>query len=180
MAEDPKNDFSLPWCEALRHDPSMESMTTFSRIQHTASTENALFATTLNSPNTVRASETFLKRSADCRPAGNSVYQLFSLGSGLNSISGVCHGAMVTLMLDEAFAQLMTSLFARDELVTGELVVSFKRPLKTPAVVLCRTWFAKEPEGRKHYLNGEVQDGFGYVYAEGRGIILTRKVKGRL
>lgn len=84
------------------------------------------------------------------------------------------------MMLDEAFVQLMTSLFSRDEMITGELVVSFKRPLKTPAVVLCRTWFEKEPEGRKHYLKGEVQDGLSYVYAEGRGIILTGNFKGRL
>jgi len=47
-------------------------------------------------------------------PLESSVHVLFSLGSEIDSIFGVCHGSIVTLMLDEAFEQLMTNFVDRD------------------------------------------------------------------
>lgn len=105
---------------------------------------------------------------------------LFSLGSGVDGISGVCHGSIVALMFDEAFGQLMANFFDRDWLITAELVVSFKRPLMTPAVVLCTTWIETEPEGRKTWMRGRLEDGLGSVYAEGKALYLKRKIKGHL
>ena len=105
---------------------------------------------------------------------------LFSLGSGVNSIAGVCHGSIVTLMLDETFGQLMTHFFERDELITADLRVSFKRPLRTPVVVLCTARIEEEPEGRKTWMNGDIRDGNGTVFAEGKSLYLRRKAKGHL
>lgn len=105
---------------------------------------------------------------------------LFSLGSGVNSIAGVCHGSIVTLMLEETFGQLMTHFFERDELITADLGVSFKRPLRTPVVVLCTDRIKREPEGRKTWLNGDIRDGNGTVFTEGKGLYLRRKAKGHL
>jgi len=47
-------------------------------------------------------------------PLESSFHVLFSLGSEIDSIFGVCHGSIVTLMLDEAFEQLMTNFVDRD------------------------------------------------------------------
>ena len=161
-------------------DPSLEPVTTFSRVPNGESGENSLLAVSLNTPNTVRACKSFIKASTDSRALGSSVYQLFSLGCGVNSIASVCHGSIVTLMFDETFGQLMTHFFDRDQLITAELTTSFKRPLRTPAVVLCTARIETEPEGRKTRMVGEISDGSGNVYAVGRSLYLRRKAKGHL
>ena len=180
MPEESISDFSLPWCKALLADSSLEPVPTFSRVRHHGSTENSLLAISLRTPNTIRACMCLIERPADSRTLGTSIHMLFSLGSGVNGISGVCHGSIVTLMFDEAFGQLMTTFLDRDWLITAELAVSFKRPLRTPAVVLCTTWIETEPEGRKTWMRGKLEDGLGGVYAEGRALYLKRKEKGSL
>ena len=173
MSKELVSDFSLPWCKALLADRSLEPVPTYSRVPHggsTGATENSLLAISLHTSNTIRACMSFIKRSADSHALGSSAHMLFSLGSGINGISGVCHGSIITLMLDEAFGQLMTNFFERDKLITAQLVVSFKRPPMAPAVVLCTTWIETEPEGRKTWMGGEVRGGLGGAYAEGKGL----------
>ncbi|MCJ1250986.1 hypothetical protein MMC30_008216 [Trapelia coarctata] len=177
MADEILSDFCLPWCTALTADSSWKAVPSYSRILHVDSTENAFLARTLRTPETVRACTSFFKASADARPLGSTVIMLFSLGSGLDGISGVCHGAFITMMLDEAMGQLMAMVVPRDGMITAELVVKFQRPLKTPAVVLCRSWIEREPEGRKLWVRGEVTDGVGGVYAEGKGLFMGRREK---
>lgn len=180
MLEPFEEDFNLPWCNAFRADLSIKPVDTFSRLSHGQGGENSLLAISLNTPTTVRACKSFIKHSSgDSAAIGPSAYMLFSLGSGVNSIAGVCHGSIVSLMLDETFGRLMTYFFDRDELITAGLEVSFKRPLRTPAVVLCTARTEREPEGRKTWMIGEIQDGNGTVFAHGK-CLYVRRAKGHL
>ncbi|KAL8742692.1 MAG: hypothetical protein Q9190_004860 [Brigantiaea leucoxantha] len=175
-----ENDFNLLWCNKLAADPSLKHVDTFSRVAHGEGGENSLLAISLNTSTTVRACRSFIRSSPDSKAIGTSAYVLFSLGSDINGIAGVCHGSIVTLMFDETFGQLMAHSFDRDELITAELTTSFRRPLKTPAVVLCKAQVEREPEGRKTWMNGEICDGNGIVFATGKGLYLRRKAKGHL
>ncbi|KAL8639250.1 MAG: hypothetical protein Q9226_008891 [Calogaya cf. arnoldii] len=180
MQEELQGDFDLLWCNDLAADPSLQPVHTFSRVPNGEAGENSLFAISLNNSSTIRACRSFIKSRLDSQVLGSSVYMLFSLGSGINSIAGVCHGSIISLMFDETFGQLMAHFFDRDELITAELGVSFKRPLKTPTVVVCIARIDKEPEGRRTWLNGEIRDGQGTVFAQGQGLYMRRRAKGQL
>lgn len=99
------------------------------------------------------------------------VLQLFSLGSGVNGISGTYHGAIISLMLDEVTGQFATGLFGRYEIPTGALTVRFKRRLETPRVVLCRPWLDGSVQERKLAIKCIVEDGGGGVFATGRPFV---------
>ena len=60
-------------------------------------------------------------------------------------------------------------------MITGQLLVTFKQPIKTPAVVSCKSWIEKEPKERKLWVKGEVADGLGSVYAEGEALFMKRE-----
>lgn len=98
------------------------------------------------------------------------VLQLFSLGSGVDGVSGTYHSAIISLMLDEVTGQLATGLFGRYEILTGALTVRFKRRLETLRVVLCRAWLEGSVQERKLTIKGTVDDGGGGVFATGETI----------
>ncbi|CAL8579970.1 hypothetical protein XPA_005703 [Xanthoria parietina] len=180
MPEELQTDFDLPWCNDLAANLGLQPVRTFSRVPHGVVGENSLLAISLNTSTTIRACKSYVKSSPDSQMLGSSVYMLFSLGSGVNSIAGVCHGSIITLMFDETFGQLMAHFLDRDELITAELRVSFKHPLRTPTVVLCTARIEKEPERRRTWLCGEVRDGDGTVFAEGQSLYMRRRTKGHL
>lgn len=180
MVNEFEDDLNLPWCNRLTADPSYKAVDTFSRVPNGEGGENSLLAISLNSSTTIRACKSFIKPHPNSQALGSSADVLFSLGSGVNSIAGVCHGSIVSLMFDETFGQLMTHFFDRNELITAELRVSFKRPLRTPAVVLCTAQVEREPEGRKTWMSGQIRDGVGTVFAEAQCLYLRRKIKGHL
>ena len=153
----------------------MEPITTFSRIAHPDTTENNLLARTLQTSTTVRACKSFLRRSVDSGTPRNQVYMLFSLGRDLNGIAGYCHGAVISLMLDEATGQLMACECDRDQMITAQLNVKFRQPIKTPNVVLCRSWIEREPEKRKLWIKGEVSNGVGGIYADADALFMKRR-----
>ena len=174
MPEEATSDFSLPWCCALFDSPAWKVIPTLSRQRPKGDTENSLLADSLWNDRGVRAMQTFIK-SNNRSPSDMEVLQLFSLGSGINGISGTCHGAIISLMLDEGAAQLATGLFGRYEIVTGALNVRFKRRLETPRVVLCRAWLEGPVQERKLTIKGTVEDGVGGVFATGETIFVRLK-----
>ena len=174
MPEEATSDFSLPWCCALFDSPTWKAIPTASRQRPNDDTENSLMIDTLWNDRGVRAMQTFIK-SNNPSPSDMEVLQLFSLGSGINGISGTCHGAIISLMLDEVTAQLATGLFGRYEIVTGTLSVRFKRRLETPRVVLCRAWLEGSVQARKLTIKGTLEDGVGGVFATVDAIIVRLK-----
>ena len=113
---------------------------------------------------------------------------LFSLGCGVDGITGTAHGAIVALMLDEAMGQLAAEVFGRHNIVTARLDVAFKRRLNTPRVVLAKTFMKEgEEEAKRGSVRGEnkgkleimgrVEDEEGDVFAEGRSIFVGLRQK---
>ncbi|KAL8668763.1 MAG: hypothetical protein Q9168_006621 [Polycauliona sp. 1 TL-2023] len=180
MDEIYKSDFDLPWCRDLITDPSVKPVNTFSRVANGDGGENSLLALSLKTSKTIRACRFFIRSPSDFQTLDTSAHMLFSLGPNVNSIAGVCHGSIISLMFDETFGQLMTHSFDRESLITAELRVSFKRPLVTPAVVLCTASIEGIPEGRKTWMRGEITDGGSTVFAQATCLYLTRKAKGHL
>jgi hypothetical protein len=79
----------------------------------------------------------FYKAPSPGKSLNGDVRQLLSLGSGVDGWPGVRHGGFLLLLIDDAIHEL-----ARKDIPTPSATVTmtstFKRPVKTPAVVLLR------------------------------------------
>lgn len=86
---------------------------------------------------------------------------------------GMAHGGTIATLFDEALA--LAGLMKLDRpFVTGESKVQYKAPLRTPSVVLVRSWVQKQ-EGRKITIWGTMEDGNGLVYATSEALYITLK-----
>lgn len=56
--------------------------------------------------------------------------------------------------------------------MTAYLKVDYKRPVRTPSVVLVRGW-VERVEGRKMWVGGAIEDGMGVVFATGEGLFIV-------
>lgn len=135
---------SIPWCLELLQDPGFTPTPTFSR-QYKESTEDALFAETLKTSDTIRACSSLYKRPD---PSGigqiSELIMLVSLGYRVNGHPNLCHGGIVGTLVDEAMGMLLT--------VNKNLTSS------PPQTILITTRL-REIKGRKIYLEASVKDG---------------------
>src|SRR5438477_8666761 len=98
---------SIPWCAKLLNEPEFIITPTFSR-QYKESTEDALFAKTLKTDDTIGACLSLYKRPASGVSRINEVRTLLSLGYGVNGNSHLCHGGIVATIIDEVMGILLT------------------------------------------------------------------------
>lgn len=56
--------------------------------------------------------------------------------------------------------------------MTAYLKVDYRKPFKTPGVLLARAWLEKK-EGRKMWGRGTIEDGEGIVYADGEALFIV-------
>lgn len=99
-----------------------------------------------------------------------------SLGSGLDGWKGFCHGAVLMLIFDEIIHELASRGLGFDN-VTATLTSNFKRPVKTPVVVLCRASMGKDPVGRKLWIKSTIEDRKGVKFASAEGFLVPMKEK---
>ena len=179
MPKEAISDFSLPWCRALFDDPAWRPILTLTRLQSQTGTENALTAETLWTDRTIRTIQSFEKPKhiPNREEEIEEVRMLFSLGSGVDGMGGICHGGLVGLMLDEVLSLMVAVVTGSFAHFTVELNVGFKNSLGTPRVVLCRAWLnAENPsQGRKVWVNGTVEDGEGGVFAVGDALFVRMR-----
>lgn len=161
------HELGLPWCEQLINDPSWSLLPSRSEI------DNALYSQTLWSDQTIRAYQSFYKASAPGK-SGGEVRILLSIGTGLDSLKGICHGGILTLLMDDAMQELASRDSASSNL-TATIKSAFHKPLRTPAVVLCRAWKDEGSVGRKSWVKGQVEDGEGNVFASAEGLFIKLK-----
>ncbi len=127
---------SIPWCLELLQDPGFIPTPTFSR-QYKESTEDALFAETLKTSDTIRACSSLYKRPD---PSGigqiSELIMLVSLGYRVNGYPNLCHGGIVGTLVDEAMGMLLTvnknltSSPIRFATVTAYLHVTYLKPVR--------------------------------------------------
>jgi acyl-coenzyme A thioesterase PaaI-like protein len=109
------------------------------------------------------------------------VLMLFNLQSGVNGFRDTAHGGLLCALMDEALAMVVelyraTASASREELYTANLNVSFRRPVKTPGVVIAKSWLEKR-EGRKCIVRGLLEDGEGRACVHVEGLWISARSK---
>jgi uncharacterized protein (TIGR00369 family) len=77
------------------------------------------------------------------------------------------HGGVTATLLDQVIGILVLHSY-KSGCATAELTVKYKRPVVTPAVLLCRASIVREARRWIEFVRW-VEDGVGTVFAEGRG-----------
>ena len=170
----------IPWCAQLLSSPNITITPTYSR-QYKASTEDALFAETLKTNDTIRAGISFHPRHVPGAHQIEEVHTLLTLGYRLNGHPGRAHGGVLASVMDEVMASLLSinkrmGLVAlRGDTLTAYLNVSYVKPVGTPGTVLVSARF-KEIMGRKHFLEATIKGGDGVVLSRAEALfIVTEK-----
>jgi uncharacterized protein (TIGR00369 family) len=90
----------------------------------------------------------------------------FRVGAAYQGGSGMAHGGIIALLLDEVMAKV--SRFTQDRAVTGELTVKYLKPVPVDEDIVVEGWEV-ERSGRNIFREGEIRDPSGAVLAKGRG-----------
>lgn len=182
---DVKHFTSIPWCATHLSEPNIVHETAPSRSLK-PSGEDVLFATTLSTAETIPAFLALYKPPAlspDGGPASriDEFKYLISLGRDVGGYPGVCHGGIVTTVMDEITGLALTINRARNTIpdtgyMTGYLNTSFLKPVKVPRTYLCRVKINRA-EGRKYYMTGTIEDEAGEILAKGDALYIALKEK---
>lgn len=185
-----RGDFSdIPWCAELINDPEFAYSLTFSRIPKD-STEDSFFAETLATDRTIRKCLTVHSRPDPSLAAPIQEIRTFlEIGNGVNGYPNVCHGGFVATILDEVMGVLLTvnQRWFSEHRGAGEhmmqltafLNIKYRRPVKTPSVVLTTAKIAKM-EPRKWFIKGTIEDSDRQVLAMGESLFVEAKFDPRL
>ncbi|MCJ1472486.1 hypothetical protein MMC13_001134 [Lambiella insularis] len=177
MAESEQAYFeSIPWCARILNDYDFITVPTPSRT-FKASTEDALFAETLKTHDTIRACLTLYKRPPTGKIYTGEIRTLLHLGPGLNGIPNICHGGIQATVLDEVMGFLMIVNKTLDTSVSGggataNLNVSYLKPVTTPQTVLVIAKI-REVKGRKYYVDGWIENADGMKLTKAEGLFLN-------
>src|SRR5215469_10640366 len=165
---------SISWCADLLDDPAFIITQTISR-QDKSSTEDALFAETLKTEDTISACLSMYKRPTTGVARIDEVRTLLTLGYRLNGYPHVCHGGIVSTIMDEVMGMLLSvnkdleGAIVREATVTASLNITFIKPVKTPGTVLVTAKF-KDITGRKYFIESSVRDANGVVLAKAEAL----------
>ena len=160
---------SIPWCANLLAEPDVVIVATPSRHSKESS-EDELIAVTLKTERTIRSWLTFYKRPAAGATRVDEVYNLLSLGPGVNGYAHLVAGGMIGVILDECMGilgLLNTSLGCESPkgfVVTANLNISYLKAVPTPGIYLATTTI-REIKGRKCYFEASIKNGKGTILA---------------
>lgn len=91
----------------------------------------------------------------------------------MNGHDKIAHGGLVATILDEITGTVAGLHKPTDSSAfTAALNVTFKKPLYTPTIILCRSWLEERSKGRKAWLRGTIEDGEGGVFAEAEALYI--------
>ncbi|KAI1185826.1 thioesterase superfamily protein [Nemania serpens] len=169
---------AIPWCAPHLEGDRVITRTPPSRVRKPTG-EDALFGNTLNSESTIVRMLQVYQEPLSATEQVNEVKVFLTLGSELNGFPNVCHGGLVTTILDEVFGILIPINRDRKKLPSGThmtayLNTSFIRPVPTPATILVRARFTKV-EGRKLYTQGSIEDESGRILARTDALFVELK-----
>ena len=78
------------------------------------------------------------------------------LGAGLAGHSGIMHGGLLAVLLDECMGRACFSLLPNRIAVTASLNISYRAPMQVPGVIVIQA-ATETVEGRKAYVNANVK-----------------------
>jgi acyl-coenzyme A thioesterase PaaI-like protein len=179
------------WLENPRYDPII----TAARIAITDK-EDEFLAKTLQTDDTIRNWLALVSNVAFPPPSGATastevsrrtpgtlitpeILIFFHLQSGVNGFRETAHGGLLCTLMDEALAMVVelyraTSSSSREELYTARLDIRYRRPVKTPGVVIAKAWLEKR-EGRRWAVKGVLEDSAGHVCVEVDGLWIAAR-----
>ncbi|KAI1749096.1 thioesterase superfamily protein [Xylaria castorea] len=169
---------AIPWC--ARHLQGSHVITETSPSRTVKSTsEDSLFAETLNSERGIMRMLRVYEEPLSPTERVDEVKAFLTLGSGLNGHPNICHGGLVTTILDEVIGMLVPINQDRKRIpvgmcMTAYLNTTFVKPVSTPATILTRTWFTKV-EGRKYFTQGTIEDENGVILARADALFILLK-----
>lgn len=175
---DRKHFTAIPWCARHLEGDRVVARTSPCRIPKPTG-EDALFADTLSSDKTIVRMLQFYEEPLSPTEPVNEVKVFLTLGGGLNGYPNVCHGGIVTTIIDEVLGGLLSVNQDRKTLsagahVTAYLNTSYIKPVPTPATVLARARFIKA-QGRKYFAQGTIENEDGVVLARADGLFVQPK-----
>ncbi|KAI1127822.1 thioesterase superfamily protein [Nemania abortiva] len=169
---------AIPWCAHHLQGDRLVIATSPSRILKPTG-EDALFSQTLNSESTIFRLLQAYEEPLSSTQRVNEVKAFLTLGGGLNGYPNVCHGGLVTTILDEVIGMLIPINQERKRIpggtyMTAYLNTSFVKPVPTPITILTRTWFTKV-EGRKLFMQGTIEDENGVILVRADALYIQLK-----
>ena len=182
---------AIPWCAAhLSPAEATEAPLivdqSLSRVLNPAHDDShSLISRTLNTPAGIPAYIAFHPPPPAAGALVREVKALAALGPGVNGWPGICHGGIITVLLDEAVARVAEvnqrlGLMRKDVMVvTGQLNLKFLKPVRTgsvekPRAVLVTARLAKA-EGRRYWVEADVSGPDGEVLVKGDGVMVALK-----
>ncbi|KAA8915068.1 HotDog domain-containing protein [Sphaerosporella brunnea] len=161
---------TLPWASAILNAPTSYLRTDWARSSNHRNSDS-LFSRTFKNSDALRAYTTI----TSIFPGGEKEFLcLVSLGEDLCGHHDILHGGMVLTLLDEVCGAAVEAAS-----FTAYLNATFKKPVRTPGVVLCRSRVVKK-ERRKVFVNGTVENGMGTVLASAEGLFVRVVTEAKL
>ncbi|EOO01206.1 putative thioesterase superfamily protein [Phaeoacremonium minimum UCRPA7] len=171
---------SIPWCAAHLNQPGVAVAETFCRLPPSVNS-NVYFGQTLNTKDTISNFITFYTEPENSDNPITELASFITLGSLVNTFPEVCHGGVVMAILDEVMGLLplvnmMRGVYHGPPQVTAWFNTKFIKHVKTPSTILVTARYQKA-EGRKHLIEGRIEDERGVVRASAEGLFIDLKEK---
>jgi thioesterase superfamily protein 4 len=172
-SEETKSHFkSVPWASKFFSDPTLQAFVNESRVAKATTNADSFVSRTLSTEETIRAWQSFYRAPGPSDKYGE-VLNLISLGDGVNGHVDTSHGGFIGVLLDEALGVAAeNSRPPGKSTMTAYLKIDYKKPLRTPGIVLCRARLEKK-EGRKIWVKGQIEDGEGNVLSTAEALFLV-------
>ena len=163
---------STTWATALFSDSTLHPFLNSSRLRKGNPRAETFTAETLATDDTIAAWQSFYKPSSS-PDKFVEIISLLKVGSGINGHVDTCHGGFLSVVMDEIIGNAAEYERPRNKsTMTAYLKVDYKKPVKTPGVILCRSWLEKR-EGRKMWGRGTIEDGQGSIMTTGEALYLV-------
>jgi acyl-coenzyme A thioesterase PaaI-like protein len=163
---------SAPWTADLFSDPTLHAFVTDSLHPKAHPRLQTFTAKTLSTEDTISAWQSFY-RTPSSPGQFLEIISLLKLGSGVNGHVDTCHGGFISVILDEimGYAAQYENPLGKGSM-TAYLKVDYKSPVKTPGVIMTRSW-VERIEVRKMWGRGTIEDGMGNVLSTGEALFLV-------
>jgi thioesterase superfamily protein 4 len=163
---------SAPWTADVFADPTLHAFVNDSTLPKLHPRQETFTSKTLATEDTISAWQSFY-RTPSSPDQFLEIVSLLKLGSGVNGHVDTCHGGFVSVILDEMIGNAAEyEKPSGKSTMTAYLKVDYKKPVKTPGVVLTRSWLERR-EGRKMWGRGTIEDGTGNVLSTGEALFLV-------
>ncbi|MCJ1446919.1 MAG: hypothetical protein MMC23_007427 [Stictis urceolatum] len=161
-----------PLTASLRSDPNIQE-TRYLILLSPEHLPTHLTHTSLSTPSTLPVPPVvFTSASA------GKIWAFYRLGAAVAGHKGVVHGGFTATLLDEVMGMASLGLTETRSVVTAELKVTYKAPVRTESCILVRAQ-PERVEGRKAWMKGWVEDlGSGRVCVEATSLFIVPKDKG--